>query len=54
MQDLFVDAKVPRRLREAHPVVCDGDRIVWVPGLAVAEAAAAASATVSVYATRIH
>lgn len=54
LQDLFVDAKVPRRLREAHPVVCDGDRIVWVPGLAVAEAAAAASATVSVYATRIH
>lgn len=55
LQDLFVDAKVPRRLREAHPVVCEGERIVWVPGLAVAEPEpAAATAVVSVHATRLN
>jgi tRNA(Ile)-lysidine synthetase-like protein len=33
LQDMFVDAKVPRALRAAWPVVTDGDAIVWVPGL---------------------
>jgi hypothetical protein len=33
-----VDRKVPRLERDALPLVVDGrDRIVWVPGLAVAE-----------------
>lgn len=55
LQDLFVDAKVPRRMRDLHPVVCEGDRIVWVPGLAVAETDDGDSAaTVTVTATRIH
>jgi tRNA(Ile)-lysidine synthase len=35
LQDLFVDNKVPERLRAAYPVVCSGDEIIWVPGLAV-------------------
>ncbi|MCL6633497.1 MAG: tRNA lysidine(34) synthetase TilS [Alicyclobacillus herbarius] len=33
LQDVFVDAKVPRRMRETWPVVCVGEEIVWVPGL---------------------
>lgn len=35
LQDLFVDQKVPERLRAAYPVVCSGDEVIWVPGLAV-------------------
>jgi tRNA(Ile)-lysidine synthase len=41
LQDLFVDAKVPRRLRHAWPVIVtdpEGDQVVAVPGLAVAVA----------------
>jgi len=34
LQDLFVDAKVPKGLRRVWPVVCSGDEVVWVPGLA--------------------
>ncbi|MGB3951635.1 MAG: tRNA lysidine(34) synthetase TilS, partial [Solirubrobacterales bacterium] len=44
LQDLFVDRKVPRRLRDGYPVVCAGDRIAWVPGIAIDQSAAAGSA----------
>jgi tRNA(Ile)-lysidine synthase len=33
LQDVFVDAKVPRAMRDRLPVVTgEGDRVVWVPG----------------------
>jgi tRNA(Ile)-lysidine synthetase-like protein len=35
LQDIFVDAKVPRESRDAWPLVFAGDRLAWVPGLAV-------------------
>lgn len=33
LQDVMVDAGVPRALRDAVPLVTSGDRIVWVPGV---------------------
>ena len=39
MQDLMVDRKVPRAKRGRLPVVCAGEEIVWVPGLAKGELA---------------
>ena len=36
VQDLFVDAKVPRAEREAWPLVVSGDEVVAVPGIAEA------------------
>jgi tRNA(Ile)-lysidine synthase len=36
LQDLFVDAKVPRDARDAWPIVVSGDDVVAVPGVAVA------------------
>ena len=36
VQDLFVDAKVPRSEREAWPLVVRGDEVVLVPGIAAA------------------
>ncbi len=39
IQDVFVDAGVPRAVREIWPVVVDGaDTVVWVPGVAADEA----------------
>lgn len=35
LQDLLVDAKVPRHLRDDLPLVFVGDRLAWVPGIAV-------------------
>ena len=35
LQDIFVDAKVPREERDRWPLVFAGDRLAWVPGLAV-------------------
>jgi tRNA(Ile)-lysidine synthase len=35
LQDLFVDARVPREERDAYPLVFAGDRLAWVPGVAV-------------------
>lgn len=40
LQDIFVDARVPREERDAWPLVFAGDKLAWVPGVAVdAEAA---------------
>jgi tRNA(Ile)-lysidine synthase len=36
VQDLFVDAKVPRSERDAWPLVVRGDRVIAVPGIATA------------------
>jgi tRNA(Ile)-lysidine synthase len=36
VQDLFVDAKVPREARDDWPVVVSGDEVVAVPGVAAA------------------
>lgn len=36
LQDLFVDAKVPRDARDEWPVVVSGDEVVVVPGVAAA------------------
>jgi len=36
VQDLLVDAKVPRSERDAWPLVVHGDEVVSVPGIAEA------------------
>lgn len=34
VQDMFVDAKVPRHRRDSIPLLVDGDgRVLWIPGL---------------------
>ena len=33
ISDLFVNLKVPQRLRANWPLVCAGPEILWVPGL---------------------
>ena len=35
LQDVFVDARVPREDRDGWPLVFAGDKLAWVPGLAV-------------------
>jgi tRNA(Ile)-lysidine synthase len=42
LQDVMVDAGVPRVVRDLVPVVALGDRLLWVPGLAVDAGAVAA------------
>lgn len=37
LSDLLIDAKVPRRERRMHPVVRDGETIVWLAGVRVSE-----------------
>lgn len=37
LQDIFTDAHIPRSQRHAIPVVCAGNRILWVAGVARAE-----------------
>ena len=35
LQDIFVDARVPREDRDGWPLVFAGDRLAWIPGVAV-------------------
>jgi tRNA(Ile)-lysidine synthase len=37
LQDILVDARVPRHIRDSLPLVSDSQEIVWVPGVTVAE-----------------
>jgi tRNA(Ile)-lysidine synthase len=37
LQDVLVDARVPRELRDALPIVSDSEEIVWIPGVTVSE-----------------
>ncbi len=41
LQDILTDARVPRHLRDRLPLVFAGDRLAWVPGIAVDVEAAA-------------
>jgi tRNA(Ile)-lysidine synthase len=35
LQDIFVDARVPREERDSWPLVFVGERLAWIPGIAV-------------------
>jgi tRNA(Ile)-lysidine synthase len=37
LSDILIDAKVPARMRQVTPVVRDGERIVWLAGVTLAE-----------------
>ncbi len=54
LQDLFVDAKVPRRLRDAVPIVCDRDGILWVVGYRIAERARVGGTAKKMLRLRVH
>jgi tRNA(Ile)-lysidine synthase len=45
LQDVFVDAKIPQRLRAATPVVRDGEQVLWVAGVRQSDEAKVTSAT---------
>ena len=32
LKDFFIDIKVPKRLRDQVPILCDGEKILWVVG----------------------
>jgi len=49
LADLLIDAKVPRRLRLATPVVRDGERIVWVAGVRMSDEYRIGPATTTAY-----
>ncbi len=53
LQDLFTDRKVPRALRRSLPVVCAGDEVVWVGGVALDERWADSAGEVSLSARRV-
>lgn len=39
LQDVFVDAKIPRAVRHRIPLIADDEKVVWVPGLVLSESA---------------
>jgi tRNA(Ile)-lysidine synthase len=45
LQDILVDAHIPRHLRDALALVSDREEIVWIPGVTVAESKRVTSAT---------
>lgn len=45
LKDIFIDAKVPQQERDAIPLVCDQEGIVWVAGLRQAERTRVTKAT---------
>ncbi len=54
LQDLFVDAKVPRERREQVPIVTDQRGILWVSGLRIDERGRVGGATQQVLVLTLH
>jgi hypothetical protein len=53
LQDLFVDAKVPRAQRAGWPIVATPTQIVWVAGLRAAHGCVAIPASEQIIHIRI-
>ena len=54
LQDVFVDAKVPRPERRQLPLLADTEgRVLWVPGLAIDERLRVTSGTKAVVVLRL-
>jgi tRNA(Ile)-lysidine synthetase-like protein len=51
LQDIFVDARVPREDRDGWPLVFAGESLAFVPGIAVAEDMAATKGEPSLHVT---
>jgi tRNA(Ile)-lysidine synthetase-like protein len=51
LQDILVDARVPRHLRDRLPLVFAGGRLAWVPGIAVDVDAAAPAGAAALHVT---
>lgn len=45
LQDILVDAHVPRQSRDSLPIVSDREEIVWIPGVTVSETKRVTTAT---------
>ncbi len=45
LQDILVDAHIPRHLRDTLPLVSDREEIVWIPGVTVAQSKRVTAAT---------
>lgn len=45
IQNMFVDAKIPRALRDQWPIIADTQQIVWLPGVRAAEGCVATAQT---------
>jgi len=54
LQDLFVDAKVPRERRKQVPIVTDQKGILWVSGLRIDERGRVGGATQQVLVLTLH
>ncbi len=37
VQDIFVDRKIPRRMRHRVPVIADDEKVIWIAGIAVSD-----------------
>jgi len=36
LSDFFINEKIPQRARDAWPLICSGDTVVWIPGYRLA------------------
>lgn len=49
LQDILLDARIPRGLRAAWPIVVAGDQIAWTPGVNVAQTFKAVEGTPAIH-----
>jgi tRNA(Ile)-lysidine synthase len=45
LQDILIDAHIPRHLRDTLPLVSDSEEIVWIPGVTIADSKRVTPAT---------
>jgi tRNA(Ile)-lysidine synthase len=53
IKDLFIDAKIPPRIRDAIPIILAGDEILWIPGIKRSNLALVHSHTINILSIHI-
>ena len=48
LSDFFINRKLPRYWRRSWPLVCDQEKVLWVVGMAIGEAARVTASTADV------
>jgi len=54
VSDFWINKRLPRRLRNAWPIICTADQIIWIPGFQSAYQGRITKATVDVLKMRVY
>ena len=53
LSDLLINHHIPQEARAEYPVICDAEKVIWLPGISISEACKVAPATTTLLYLRL-